>query len=79
MHIYLKLDLFLFLFPHRGLNVVHYSLDKDMLQLVEPGVHVSDFFCEYFYCVLWLGPVLFRVQPFEFIYNCLLRTCGNAY
>ena len=24
----------------RGLNVVHVSADKDMLQLVEPGVHV---------------------------------------
>ena len=24
----------------RGLNVVHVSPDKDMLQLIEPGVHV---------------------------------------
>ena len=27
----------------RGLSVVHVSNDKDMLQLVESGVHVSDF------------------------------------
>ena len=40
--------LLLFFSHHRGLNVVHYSHDKDMLQLVEPGVHVSDFsfFCD---------------------------------
>ena len=25
---------------YRGLNVVHVAIDKDMLQLVEPGVHV---------------------------------------
>lgn len=28
---------------YRGLNVVHVALDKDMLQLVEDGVHVSKF------------------------------------